>query len=166
MALEIHAGLKDKLKKALTKVLPDFMFNDRWLQHPSRIRILREIGAVLPDHGTLIEKLEQYVGEEPLFNFIFSFLREEFYAGIGQDPEKHSLFVKDLSGFYSSDEIVSRLISAVVSLPWKFSVMLQLPDDMNRLLTLIPPPYGINTEIRLLSAEEAHGVAFPLTSGD
>jgi hypothetical protein len=77
MALNLNKECKDKIKNKLQEHLPSIEINNKQFIDRGSTEGFIIANNVLPKHGPVREKLNSYIGELPLYDFLYGLLSKE-----------------------------------------------------------------------------------------
>jgi hypothetical protein len=81
MSLGLPQQCQQRLGEKIAEQLPLISVqNKKYLEHWSAAK-LRQVESILPQHGPVKEKLEEYISETPIFDFVYETLSKELYEG-------------------------------------------------------------------------------------
>src|SRR3990167_3309463 len=79
MPLNIHPDCKNRLKEELAKQLGTIKVNNKSFLDLQSTGGLILASNPLPKHGLILERLETYIGEWPLYDFLYGYLSKELH---------------------------------------------------------------------------------------
>lgn len=165
MSLGLHPDCLSRLKHKIAEQLGNIdVQNKMFLERKSSARFF-DAEDVLPKTGRIREKLEQYISETPLFDFLWEFLSQELTENQKYDSDVKICKLKDLAEYSDLASTSRRLISEFESLPWKYCLSIMLHEELSNVLEHGKKEYALSDRIRLALADDAFFREFPLQSG-
>ena len=166
MPLNVHKDLKKKLIHLLIKALPNIeVQNGMFISSRSRIA-LYEANQALPDHGPLCDRLIDIVDDFPFMTFCLDSLREEFLL-LEYSAETKSQKLTEVDGYGDAESTASRLVQKFDSLPWGYTLILRLPNEVSSLLSkVIERERILSSTIAIIRATKEFSAEYSLNSDD
>lgn len=165
MSLGLHQNCKQRLVQNISEHLPEVRVNNRmFLDRKSAIMlILAE--SILPERGQIKENLIRYIGETPVFDFIYETLSRELSEGQKYDSGSTLISLTEIDDYNDSRAVAERLINEFESLPWAYSLTIKLDNDFGVLLSSTIKDHTFCDFIRLITPTEEFENKYPLQSG-
>ncbi len=164
MSLGLHKKCLQRLSEKIAQRLPEIevknrMFLDYWTV------MLRTAGKILPQTETFKNKLEQYISETPVHDFICETLSRELRENQKYDTESQLLPLTQLAGYSDAKVTAERLIQDFESLPWEYSLLVEFANDFGELFAKSVKDCPISDSVTLVTPDEYFAKEFPLKSG-
>jgi hypothetical protein len=154
-----------RLSDVVTTGLEDLTVKSQVFLDRRSARSLLEADNVLPQNGTLRQALYEYLGEAPVFDFVFESLSRELYETQTYDSEKPPVKLRELDGYEDLRARASRLLEDFRSLPWQYALSLPLPNEIGRVLGSATATNLTTQTIRVITPNDAFSAEYPLKSG-
>ena len=155
--------LKEQLPKAIKMM---HVTHDKYLSDESSFELLFTIDNILPQQGKIHDALEKYIGPYPLITFcsdrISVNLDERFEYR--RDNDERPLTTYD--GFNDPKVASNSLIDEFESLPYKYRIILELPEDISLAFRILTDAYKISDGIELHSSGVTLSANFPRKTGN
>jgi hypothetical protein len=120
--------------------------------------------SVPPTTGSLRARLEKFIGELPVFSFLFDSICRELHENFRYNLDKKGTLLKDISGYDDLNRVAERLIDDLESLPWSFLISLELPTSIGKPLRSILPSYVLGSNVSLVCPDEEYDKTYSLHS--
>jgi hypothetical protein len=164
MSLNLHPECKKRIIEILSEQLPNVRIrNKMFLEIESAYDGLSIAEQALPQN--IKNQLEQYISENPLFNFIYKTLSRELYETQKYDPKIHLVKLTEIEGYQDPTAVAARLVESFDSLPWEYFLTIEFENDFGELFCKAIKQYSICDSIRLATAGQGLKDNFPLQSG-
>jgi len=166
MSLEIHRDCKERLVASLSQHLETVtVSNKKFLDRQSAIPIaLAE--EVLPGQGNVKDQLDKYIGELPLFDFVYEQLCKELYEGQAYEADTGAQALSEIDGYENNQATAQRLIDDLDSLPWAYCLTLQFHNEISEEIFPILQNFTVCDELSFVKPDDIFLDEFPLTTGD
>ncbi|MEW6615325.1 MAG: hypothetical protein AB1401_07665 [Thermodesulfobacteriota bacterium] len=166
MALGLHqeciSRLIDSVAVKLTNVQ---VIKDIVLDTDSMMDIY-DVDEILPTTGEVRDKLNQYVSELPLFDFIYETISRDIGESGTYNPDSEGILLNTLPGYEDLHAVASRLINDFESLPWSYLISLELPNNIRQQLREAVGYHEFDRNFRIVSSDETFDRTYPLRSGN
>lgn len=163
MSLSLHPECISQLEKSLAENLRHVKVNNEISVNISSILPLWE-NEVLPKKGMLYQQLQKYIGEVPLFNFVFETLSKELAESGKYSPESSEKLLSELPNYTDVEVLAVRLVKEFESLPWQYVVSFELPDSVGKQFRATAIPSFISS-LRVIAPDDTYDSLYPLQSG-
>jgi len=165
MSLELHQDCQKRLVESIADQLQKVIVNNEvYLDTRSMTGIL-DCDKILPQTGKEKKVLDKYIGDTPLYDFIFESLSREIYENGEYNLESESSALSSNPRFADLNVTARHLIEAFKSLPWKYVVWFELNPALGKIIREHVPEHAISDKIRIVSPDAKHDQIFPLMSG-
>jgi hypothetical protein len=132
------------------------MFLDSWSASD-----LRKIEASLPQ-GELRKRLEQYISETPLVDFVDETLSRELADADRYDSSSpDAIPLTEVDGYEDAKAVADRLVRDFESLPWEYMVSIPLKNKFGEVLSKEIKEFKLSDSVRLVAPDEHFRKAFP-----
>jgi hypothetical protein len=133
MPIELNPQMIEAAKKRISDsfgeiVIKSGCFPDFELSY----RSLNSANIVLPKRGNIFDKIETYLGETPIFDFLFDDIWRHFYDFHKHDEKAAPFKITDIEKFRDPDEYIGNILKKITTLPWRYSLSVEIPDAMLR----------------------------------
>lgn len=152
MSIDIHPSCKARLAELIAAALPEFNVlagKHLDLRSPG-IRSLFRANEILPKKGKVHDLLLNYIGENPIFEFIFDTLSDELAAKPSSETELQS--ITSIEGYENTSSVAERLIEQLDQLPNTYSLTFELPEEVSKSLPPNFDHYDLSPAIRIVRA--------------
>jgi hypothetical protein len=164
VSLPLHPKCIDRLNVVIAEILQDLYVEHRMFPDWKGARRLITAETVLPESGNIKRALEQYIGETPLFEFIYHKLYTELSEGHDFERDANERLVA-LEGYGDSAAVAARLVADFASLPWRYSLCIALPSSIGDFFARTIKNYTVSENLKLITPDEAFSAEYSLTSG-
>ena len=165
MSLELHQNCQNRLVESLADQLQDVRINNGVsLEIGSMMRLL-DSEKILPQTGPQKDALNKYIGDTPLFDFVFETISRDMYENGKYNSESASTPLSSLHRYADPNATARRLVDEFNSLPWRYIVSFELNSALGKMLRAHASGCAISDNIRLVVPDASSDRAFPLTSG-
>lgn len=165
MALDLHAKCKERLVEKIAEQLPNISVqNNMFIDRKSAI-LLVLAESVLPERGPAKDKLEQYIGEAPIFEFIYEFLAKELNENQKYDSKIPDIKLTELDNYKDPVATANRLVDLFESLPWKYTLSIKFENEFSEFFSENLKKYELGDSLRVVTPDEDFTKSFPLQTG-
>ncbi len=162
MSLGLHEKCQAQLREKIAACLPEIRAIHRMFIEPSSVSRLRKVEGSLPQ-GEIRRKLERYISEAPIFDFVSGRLSRELDQGQKYDSSSADGFpLTELEGYADPNAVAARLVEEFESLPWDYMVTLRLRNDFGELLAREVKHFDFSDSVRAAEASEGFQKEFPI----
>jgi hypothetical protein len=165
MSLGLHINCRQRLIEKIAELLPQVKVQNRMFLEQESTMILRLVEPILPQNRQLTERLEQYISETPIFDFVREKLSQELLENQQYDSESSVLPLNEIAGYNEPNVTANRIIQHFESLPWEYTLSIKIENDFGELFGKTIRNYVISNLIKIVSPGEDFSEEFPLTSG-
>ena len=132
--LSLHKECIDTLVGRIGEALRDVkVIHHNLLDYTSTSNILA-CEKILPTTG-LREKLEDYIGGTPLYVFLFVTISKELSENHEYTEESAPKLLSEIEEYKDTNSVAKRLVEQFNSLPWEYTISIQLNESLKNLLT-------------------------------
>lgn len=162
MTLNLHNGCKDKIKNKLAEKLPAIQIaNKKFINRESTSGLL-SVNEALPEHGPIIDNLNFYISEWPLYDFLYGYLSKELDEQQKYDSKTELQSITDIDEYSDIDATSDRLIDLFDSLPWKYRFSLDIKSSLDPFFS-DKTEFNITENLRIIRADETFIEQHPLS---
>jgi len=165
MALNLHKGLKDKIKNKLVEQIPAIQINHKKFIKRESTSGLLSANEALPDHGPIIDSLNSYISEWPLYDFLYGYISKELEEKQKYDSEQDSQTITEIDEYSDIHATVDRLVELFDSLPWRYRFTLDIKSTLEPFFS-DKTEFNISDNIRIIKADESFIERHPLSFTD
>jgi len=162
MKLGLHENCKQRLVEIISTQLPFVKVMNRMFLDRKSTNMLMLAESALPERGPIKDRLEQYISESPVFDFVYESLSKELYEGQKFDSESALIPLPEIDGFSDPKVVAERLISDLDSLPWSYTLTIKLDNDLGELLGSTIKEHSICDFIKITTPTDDFANKFPL----
>jgi hypothetical protein len=119
---------------------------------------------VLPS-TSLRERLENYIGDFPLYRFLILTITNELQENYEYSQESVSHLLSELEEYRDIQSVAKRLVKQFNSLPWEYTISIQLNDSLKHLATYFTPLEQFAKIIKVVQSTPDFIKTYPLKSG-
>jgi len=131
MSLTLHQAARAAIVGKLTDSLPKIIVrNGCFLDSLTVFFAAYEAEQSLPKNGLIHDSLVKYVDENPLIDFIKEYLQLRLIDGYDYESDPESKAITDIKEFSNATELAESLVARFTSLPWEYTVSLELPPGI------------------------------------
>jgi len=120
---------------------------------------------ILPKTGGLRDKLNTYIGELPLFDFIFETLSRDLYENGTYNSERKGVPLNEFPDFGDLQAVANQLVNDFESLPWSYQMSFELPGGIGGQIRDVVANHELSENIRIVSPDQTYDSTYPLRSG-
>lgn len=165
MSLGLHSKCTTQLQKALAEHLRHVKVeNNVFLEFSSTLPLLLT-NEVLPKTGKTYEHLQKYIGEDPLFDFVYATLSRELYENGTYSAESGVRPLSEFANYTDLNALSARLVKEFESLPWPYIVSFELAANVGEQFRTAVASYSITDSLRVVAPDESFDSQYPLLSG-
>jgi len=166
MALGLREECKKSLIQELIENLEHVLVDNNVHLNFNSMRNLKNLDARLPQTGTIHTKLINYIGENPLYTFIYETINREVDEKGVYDSKSKRIPLNSLPDYSNLRGVAERLINEFANLPLEYVISFELPTSIGKQLCQgINHVYKMDDTHRLITVDEGYIKEFPLTSG-
>lgn len=130
MAINLHPECRTRLVQIVADALTSATVSDQVMLNLGLYEELFPADDALPDRDEEVTgALELYIGERPISDFVVSELSRELVENYDFDTSLGEMSLLNLSLYGEADQEADRLISRLETLPWRYELLLPLPND-------------------------------------
>jgi hypothetical protein len=164
MSINLHNNCKEELIKKLEQGLPKIKVKNRMFLDDVSLFEIFLVEQTLPQNGIIRQMLEEYISERPFYDFAYQTLSRELYEN--QKYESNStLSLSEIDHYKDLPSTASRLVAEFESLPWKYSLTLQLEGEFADIFSKNIKVFEISDSIKIFTPNDAVIREFPMQSG-
>jgi hypothetical protein len=165
MSLGLNQNCQNRLVESLADRLQDVRIeNGVFLDIGSMMRIL-DPEKILPQTGPQKDALNKYIGDTPLFDFVFETISRDISENGKYKSESESTPLSSLHRYADPNAIARCLVDKFNSLPWRYVVSFELNSALGKMLRAHASRCAISDNMRLVAPDASSDQAFPLASG-
>ncbi len=154
----------DRLVEKVGEALKDVkVIHQNLLDHESTSNVLA-CEKILPTTG-LRDKLEDYIGSTPIYEFLFITISKELSESYEYTEESAPKPLSEVKGYEDTNSVAKRLVEQFNSLPWEYTISIQLNECLKNLLTDFAPFAKFCKIINLVQPTPEFMKTYPLKSG-
>ena len=165
MSLGLHQKCKERLIEVLKEQLPKVLVSNRMFMDRRSAIHLFLAEEVIPGTGNIKINLERFIGESPVFDFVYETLAKELHENQKFDPEVGDLNLRELEGYEDSEQTAARLVDELESLPWRYTFTIKFHKEISEALLPIISVNNLGGSIRIATIDDAFEELYPLVSG-
>lgn len=164
MTLDLHENCSTRLIVKIAELLPQLEVQNRMFLNLKSAFILKSAESILPQTGSIKERLEQYISETPILDFVSERLSQELWENQQYDPQALTLPLTEIASYNDPNLTANRLIQDFESLPWEYTLSVKFENDFGELFARTIKEYQISNMITLVSPEDDYYKEYPLES--
>ncbi len=165
MSIGLHLECQNRLKQLLAENLVRIRVDKNvFLDYQSTLG-LASLNKVLPGKGSLHDKLQNYIGENPLFDFVYETLSRDLYENGTYDPEKTATPLQEFPNYTDLKSVASCLVDDFESLPWSYLISFELPKSIGEPFSGVLSSYSLTSTLKVVVPNEEYDSLYPLQSG-
>jgi len=164
MPININEGCKARLKEKLAEGLAEIRVMYMTHLDYRSLSLLNELelDSILPERGDVRNRLEAYVSESPIFDFVYDELSQELQDNQKFNGDLPDQPLSEIENYQELEKTSSRLIETLVSLPWKYCFTFRLENEVAKYFT--DDLIVISENIRIIKNAGGLEADFPLKS--
>jgi hypothetical protein len=132
------------------------MFLERW----STV-YLRRADSTLPQNRQIKNRLEQFVSETPISDFVYETLSKELHQKQTYDSDTAEISLTQLDDYKDPKAVAERLVRDFESLPWEYSLAIKLDNEFGTLFAQTLKEFVICDSVKLITPDETFAKEFP-----
>lgn len=132
MALNIHPDCKIRLIEKLTEALEKARVNNKSYLNRKSLYHLFAVEDVLPQSGKIKEDLETYIGESPIFDFVYGKLSRDLNENEEYNSDFPDQLLSENPNYSDIQALSTALVNELESLPWKYCFTFQLNSSIGQ----------------------------------
>lgn len=165
MPLGLHQQCKTRLVEVLLEHFPKVLVNKRmFLDGPSSI-FLYLADTVIPQSGEVKEKLEEYIGESPVYDFVYETLAQELYENQTYDADSDKLSLAEFDKYSDLERTATHFVDEIDSLPWPYIFTLEFHRELSDALLPLVNDFNLGDGVRIVQIDDEFNSTYPLVSG-
>ena len=165
VSLKLHPECKKRIIKILSEQLLNVRVRNKVSLEPESVYGLSNAAEQALPQNIKNQLEQQYIGEIPLFNFIYETLSRELWETQKYDPKIPSIKLTEIKDYQDPNTVAKRLVESFNSLPWEYFLTIKFENDFGELFCNAIKQYPICDSIRLATAGQNLKDNFPLKSG-
>jgi len=165
MSLELRPECKARLVEILLQVLPGIKITNSIFLVFESYQKLHEGDKTLSKNGKPQKELISYISDQPFYDFIHGRLATILQNSYEYESSSPTLFLKDLPGI-SIPELSNKLIEEFDSLPWEYTLVLELPKEFGEKVLSKSDRVGLSDTVFLSKYTESLEANFALETGN
>lgn len=165
MTLNLHQGLKDRIKSQLVAQVPTIEVNNKKFLKRDSTGGFIIVNDALPEHGPIVDVLKSIIGEWPLYDFLYGFLSKELNDQQTFDSDAPLLKLNEIDEYSDVEAFSQRLLEEFNSLPWKYRFTIDFKSSLVPLFSDIPV-FNITDTMRLVKPNEVFVAEHPFETAD
>ncbi|CAO3440150.1 hypothetical protein [Azospirillum endophyticum] len=133
MPVTLHSAcierLRESLKKALSMIIVD---KNQLIRRHSTVGLF-ESEKILPSSGkskNIKGDLEEYIGEYPVFDFVYETISKELSENQTYDSEVLNLKLTSIECYKDVEALANRLLEQFITLPWSYKFSLNISSEL------------------------------------
>jgi len=164
MPLDIHPNYKKRLKEKTAGLLSHVTFENMSYFSGYSAQLFSLLDDILPTKGDIRDQLDSQVGEHPLYEFISSEMLKDLRYNYEYESDSTPIKAEEIDHFSDLEEYSNYLIEHFDSLPFKYSFMFELPQNLFTHFT--ENQYKFGEKLRLIQPDNNMMSDFDLSSGN
>jgi hypothetical protein len=157
--------MSNSAKEVVAENLADVRVNNDMVLDFQSMMGLVATDEILPETGGLRDKLNRYIGELPLFTFIFETLTRDLYENGTYNAERKGVPLNEFPDFGDLQAVANHLVNDFESLPWSYQMSFELPSSIGKQIRDAVANYELSENFRIVSPDETYDTNYPLRSG-
>ncbi len=163
MTLNIHPDCKKRLIEKLAEALASARVNNKSFLNRKSLYPILAIESILPRSGQIRDELEKFIGESPLFDFVYGKLSRELNENEQYDSDIPDELLTNNPNYSDLNSLSAQLITELDSLPWKYCFTFRINSSIGKYAT--DEIINLTGDIRVIKAGSELISNFPLQSG-
>jgi len=172
MTLELHQKCKQRICQVIEELisLAEVEHGNCILFSPTFVKKMLEAEKVFPQTEksgkrqlrNIKSQLEEVIGDTPIWTFIVQTLTSELIRNQQYDSDAPSQPLVKIPGFEKPAIIAEQLVTALESLPWKYSIAIELQNDFGQMFAKHFGTWSINDSVKLITPSDEFAKQFPI----
>lgn len=164
MSLELHPKCISKLEDGIAGILDKIIVNYKFFLNWKSCYAIFDVEEVLPKTGIIREKLERYISETPLYDFLFGLISLELHKSQQYDYNAKRNKLADLKEYSNTSFTSKRFVSELESLPWEYCVTFELGKSVESIFKNENVDCQLSETMRIVKPDENFLKEFPFQS--
>lgn len=164
MTIGLNQKCLDRLVEALAQQLQSARVDTGGFLDFESTREIRACEKILPE-GKQKELLTKYIGETPLYDFLFETFHRNLYESGKYDFKSGPVALSSIPEYTDAKAAARALAYEFNSLPWSYTATFELSGSLGKMLRSHVTEYRISDQMRLVSPDASYKDKFPLVSG-
>jgi len=162
MSLELHPKCISKLVDGIAGILDKIIVNNKFFLNWKSCYAIFDVEEVLPKTGIIREKLERYISETPLYDFLFGLISLELYKSQKYDYNAKPSKLTELKEYSDTSFTSKRFVSELESLPWEYCVTFELGKSVESIFKNENVECQLSESMKIVKPDENFLKEFPL----
>lgn len=163
--MELHQECKKRLIEVLTEQLPKITVNNQMFLDRRSAILLVFAEEIIPKTGPIKKQLESFIGELPVYDFIFERLAKKLSESQEYNKDLPTQKLVEIEGYEDPEALATRLVSEIDSLPWTYTFTIELHKEVASILYPVFKDIGISEAFSIKKIDENFEAKYPLMSG-
>ncbi|MFC1684768.1 hypothetical protein ACFL0R_04770 [Pseudomonadota bacterium] len=163
MTLGLHEQCINRLKERLADALAQASVRNMMILNRDALSGVLDLESILPTTGTTKYELEKYIGESPLFDFIYGQLSKELYELQEYNSDVPNETLSNIPDYSNLGDVSESLINRFESLPWNYKFTFSIGNQVTKYIK--SERIDISEDIAILKGGDILKGSFPLQSG-
>lgn len=164
MALGLDQRCIKRLREALSDDLRKIKIdNDTFVNYLSTASLYRT-SDILPASGNISKKINEYIGEIPLPEFVIHSITRDLQDRYKFDGNKKEVSLSSYSGYEDLRACADRMVADFESLPWNYTFSIELDNLFSRHIKKEQIEFSLTPNIRIITPGQSYDTDFPLKS--
>ena len=165
MSLGLDPKCKERLVEKIAELLPQVNVQNRMFLDRKSAVVLLLAESTLPERGPIKDKLSQYIGEAPFFEFLYGLLSQELSEKQEYDSDTPTIKLTEIEDYNDPLSVARRLVEDFESLPWEYTLSIKMENDFGELFKKAINEYAMSDKIKLIAPYDRFTEEFSLQSG-
>jgi hypothetical protein len=165
MSLGLHQKCLERLMQVVVERLPGIKVKNRMFLDRRTAVMLLMAESTLPQSGVLHQNLQQYIGEMPFADFAIELLSQNLLREQKYDSGVEAVSLSEVQGYEDLNGVARYLVNEFESLPWKYSLSIELGNDFGELFAKALGSLEICDSAKVIAPNDEYAKLFPLKSG-
>ena len=163
MSIGLHPNCLSNLKAKLEAALDGVIITNNMFLDRGSLGSFLALESSLPSSKDFKLKLESYISESPIYDFLFGQLSRELYETQKFASNTPTIHLIDITTYSNKQDVSRRLIDSFESLPWDYVFTFALNAEISK--HIMQPELQLTGDIKLIRPSEDFKNRFSLKSG-
>ena len=165
MPLNLHHGLKARLKEELEKQLPTVEVNNKSSLDRKTTGGFFMANGPIPEHGPITDRLNSYIGEWPFYDFLYGQISKELHEEQKYDSSVPVCKLSDIDEYSDISATSERLVELFDTLPWQYTFSIKLKPFLLPIFEGGSNKFELSETLSLIKPDDDLVAEYPLHSG-
>lgn len=163
MVLGLNQECRNRLAACLEEALREVVTRNGMFVERDSLSPLWAGDGILPAHGGLRSRIEEYVNDSPFSEFVEETLSRELHQLDQYQSNTPTVPLREIDPFKDTKQLAKRLVDEFESLPWEYEITLPLPKAATDYFP--GERHDLSSEVSILPGSSGLAATHPLSTG-